>query len=192
MENATQTLGRLKAIAGVNPNTVYIDLRNANLQGYELKGAKFQNGLFGKANIDGAKFYDANLNGADFTSAHMNATQLNRANLQGADISFTELQSANLKGANLTGADLYWAEMNSSTNVSGTIFRYSALGRVDYTEVKISQHQLDEVFYDGSAKFSKELRLAPDRKNEREYFEFQAAWREWQKSIGFDPDTYKA
>ena len=41
MENAAQTLGRLRAIAGVDADAVTIDLRAANLQGIDFEGGNF-------------------------------------------------------------------------------------------------------------------------------------------------------
>ena len=55
MENAAQTLGRLRAIAGVDADAVTIDLRAANLQGIDFEGGNFNRRAAGGCAVAGGK-----------------------------------------------------------------------------------------------------------------------------------------
>ncbi|MFT5344126.1 MAG: hypothetical protein ACI9BH_003352, partial [Paracoccaceae bacterium] len=101
MENAAQTLGRLKTISSVDPSAISIDLRGANLQEFNLNGAVLTN----------AKLIGANLQNTQLEHAQMQETRLSSAKMQGANLKYTDLQNATLPWAkmqivDLTGADL--------------------------------------------------------------------------------------
>ena len=93
MENAAQTLGRLRAIAGVDADAVTIDLRAANLQGIDFEG-----GNFNRARLEGAQLQGA---------------KLRQAQMQGAKLWFAQMQGANLAGADAEGGAL-GAQMGQS------------------------------------------------------------------------------
>ena len=65
MENAAQTLGRLRAIAGVDADAVTIDLRAANLQGIDFEGGNFNRARLEGAQLQGAKLRQAQMQGAN-------------------------------------------------------------------------------------------------------------------------------
>jgi len=72
------------------------DLRGADLQGANLRGA----------DLRGAYLQDANLRWAYLRGADLQDANLRDANLQGADLQRADLQGAYLRGADLQGADI--------------------------------------------------------------------------------------
>ena len=109
MENAAQTLGQLRAIAGVDADAVTMDLRAANLQGIDFEG-----GNFNRARLNGAQLQGANLEDAHFQRADLDDTHLQCANLYGAvldaDLNEAQLLGASLEFAQLQGAILSGAQ----------------------------------------------------------------------------------
>ena len=82
------------------------ELRDVELQGALLVGAKLQGAdLFG-AKLQGANLFGANLQGAILQGANLQGAILFRANLQKATLVGTELQGADLRSANLQGASV--------------------------------------------------------------------------------------
>jgi uncharacterized protein YjbI with pentapeptide repeats len=81
-----------------------LDLRNTNLQGYDL----------GKLNFRGARFNLAQMQAADLTGAQMQGADLNDAQMQGADISGAQMQGAGLSDAQMQGASLGGAQMQGA------------------------------------------------------------------------------
>ncbi|MCP3969446.1 MAG: pentapeptide repeat-containing protein [Rhodobacteraceae bacterium] len=104
MEKAAQTLGRLKDIAGVVADDIPVDLRDANLQGFDLKGLCFDKAQMSKARMEGARLYDSRMQGV----------QLDRAWMQGVNLSVTQMQGAKLIGAQMQGADLSVTQMQGA------------------------------------------------------------------------------
>ena len=68
MENAAQTLGRLRAIAGVDADAVTIDLRAANLQGIDFEGGNFNGARLNGAQLQGANLADAQMQRANLAT----------------------------------------------------------------------------------------------------------------------------
>jgi uncharacterized protein YjbI with pentapeptide repeats len=85
----------------VNNETI---LRNADLRGCNLAGAKF-----GSAILDGSDFTGASLKNADFVTA-----SLRRAILVDVNLAGTRLYQSDLSGAKLTNADLSQADITGS------------------------------------------------------------------------------
>ena len=179
MEKAVQTLGRLRAIAARAGADLPIDLREANLQGMTLTGLDFE----------GADLRGAQLQGADLREAKLQGANLVRAQLQGARLWNAQLQRANLGGAQLQGADLRAAAMDEETDLRSASLRGARLRYVDYTQVGLTQEQVDSVFGDDTVALPEGI-TPPERFSRahegREAFE--AAWRAWQTEIGFDRD----
>jgi hypothetical protein len=95
------------------------NLINANLQGADLEGANLQGASFTAANLQGANLSYANLEGADLLIANLQGADLGGANLQrailGADLQRANLRVANLEGANLRRADVRRARLAYAT-----------------------------------------------------------------------------
>lgn len=124
MEKAAQTLGRLKEINGLNPKDISIDLRGANLQGFDFFGLNFDAALLQFARLEGANLSFARLEGADLSHARLEGARLSSARLEGADLwharlegailSYAWMERATLLGARLEGADLSYARMEGA------------------------------------------------------------------------------
>ncbi|MBL3705055.1 hypothetical protein GI582_20355 [Sulfitobacter sp. BDSS02] len=179
-------------------------LQRANLEKPQLQGANFhltqlQKSYLREAQLRGANLLLAQMQGADLQSAHLqNArleeTQLQRANLTGAEMQNTNLRKSLLQGAildktQLQGADLSEAQFDASSSFNAANLRGAALRKVDFTMIPDFPVDLGEVFGDSTVKFPESVDV-PERFN-RSYAsddEFIAAWRAFQKEIGFDPD----
>ena len=86
MENAAQTLGRLRAIAGVDADAVTIDLRAANLQGIDFEGGNFNGARLNGAQLQGANLWQRRCRGQSSWHAQMQGADLWHAQMQGADL----------------------------------------------------------------------------------------------------------
>jgi len=104
MEKAAQTLGRLKDIAGVVAEDVPIDLRGANLQGFDLHGLTFE-----KAQMQGARLEGANLRAAQMEGAILSAAQFDEK----TNFTFADVQYAAVKSANYEAITLGQSQVNS-------------------------------------------------------------------------------
>jgi uncharacterized protein YjbI with pentapeptide repeats len=217
MENAAQTLGRLRGIDGVEATKVPIDLRRANLQGFDLRRVNFDNARLdgaqmqgadlgraqmqgtdlGGAQMQGAIFFGAEMQRADLSWTKMQGAELRKAKMQraylfraemwGADLSWAKMQGANLIGAELLGADLFGAEMNSATSLTGAYFHAASLREVDYTDVNISQAQVDDLFYDGSVTFAPDVKRAAGREeilDRQKFYDQWSALKEKSRFVG--------
>ncbi|MFV1877310.1 pentapeptide repeat-containing protein [Nioella sp.] len=114
MEKAAQSLGRLQRIDGHDIATGDIDLRHANLQGFDLGSLNFENVLFESAEMQGAILRDAEMQGANLRGAEMQGAILWGAQLQEAYLVEAQLQGADLRGAKKQGADLMDAKMQGA------------------------------------------------------------------------------
>ncbi len=114
MENAVQTLGRLRGKDGVVADDITIDLRGANLQGIDVESGNFDKARLSGAQLQGAHLSGAQLQGAYLIEAQLQGAYLGFAELQGADLSRAQLQGAHLSGAQLQGADLGFAELQGA------------------------------------------------------------------------------
>ena len=85
------------------------DLRDADLNGADLRGAYLRD-----ADLNGAYLVDANLRGADLGGADLGDANLRGADLGGADLGDANLVDANLRGADLGGADLVDANLRGA------------------------------------------------------------------------------
>ncbi|MBV0912890.1 pentapeptide repeat-containing protein [Anianabacter salinae] len=110
MEKAVQTLGRLQEIT---ERILPIDLRRANLQGFDLGQLDYEMGLFSAARMEGTKLNGARLDGAF----------LNEARMDGATLINARIERANLKGARMEGAILSGAKMEGAFLVEARLER---------------------------------------------------------------------
>ncbi|HWE40067.1 MAG TPA: toll/interleukin-1 receptor domain-containing protein [Isosphaeraceae bacterium] len=108
------------------------DLRDANLEGLDLRGALLRRAILSGANLKGAKLVEAQLRGAKFRNA----------DLQGADLSGSNLRRANFEGANLLDADLSGASLLSvnlaGAVLEGTNFRDAILGNTFFVATNLA------------------------------------------------------
>jgi uncharacterized protein YjbI with pentapeptide repeats len=140
MENAVQTIGRLRAIAGVDADAVKIDLRAANLQGIDFEG-----GNFNRARLNGAQ-----LQGANLWQAQLQGTNLWQAQMQGAKLWQAQMQGADLRHAQMQGADLVQAGFDAKTTFNHANLMGGAINYTDLSPLNISAEQLNTAFGDGS------------------------------------------
>lgn len=112
MEKAAQTLGRLRGIEGLE--NLSIDLRAANLQGFDLQGLNFDTARMSSARIEGAKLREAQMQAADLSGAQMQGAVLSFAEMQGANLLRAEMKGADLTGAKMQRANLSFAEMQGA------------------------------------------------------------------------------
>ncbi|AHD09261.1 pentapeptide repeat-containing protein [Phaeobacter gallaeciensis] len=161
MENAVRVLGRLKQIEGVCPNEITIDLRQANLQKFDLGGLQFSGARLAETHMQGAGFngaqlqetnlYYAQMQWADFHKAHMEKADLSAACMQGghfveaqmqeADLNFAKLHWADLSGVNLQRADLSHAQLRL-TDLSGALLQGVDLSAAHMDGADLYQAQL--------------------------------------------------
>lgn len=129
MEKAAQSLGRLQRSNDHDIAPGDIDLRHANLQGFDLGSLNFENVLFESAEMHGAILRDAEMQGAILWGAQLQEAYLVEAQLQGADLRGAKKQGADLMDAKMQGAILWDAEMQGAylwsaemqgTHLSGT------------------------------------------------------------------------
>lgn len=160
MEKAAQSLGRLLRIDGHDISPADIDLRQANLQGFDLATLNFANARF-----DGAMMQGANLSGAEMQGANLTG-----AEMQGADLSGAEMQGAYLTRAEMQGAYLIRAEMDDTTIAQLRDF-------------------WGDIFADGSVQLPKgEERPTQWEEQELDFDDFQSRWHAWQETLpDFDP-----
>jgi uncharacterized protein YjbI with pentapeptide repeats len=83
------------------------DLSNADLVGFDLRGADLSYTF-----LDGTVFWNAELSKANFNNAYLIGADLRGADLSNADLRGATLYSANLSGAELGGANLTGVKLN--------------------------------------------------------------------------------
>ena len=198
MQNAAQTLGRLTKTCGLAENTIPIDLRKTNLQGFDLSGldfrkahlaeAQLQGAYLGGARLDGANFGSAQLQGAHLGGAQLQGAHLGQARLEGAYLGWAQLQGADLWCVRLQGADLRGARLDELTDLSDATLRGASLRYVDDLTAKQLRPFWPDIFADGSVEIREEERPAHWAHEKLRSKEFNEAWRAWQRSIGMDPD----
>ncbi|GHG93145.1 pentapeptide repeat-containing protein [Pseudodonghicola xiamenensis] len=145
MENAVRALGRLREINGVEQKSVVIDLRRANLQGFDFRLLNFNGADLSEAHLQGANlimaqfqkadFYEAKMQGANLFLAHLQEANLTQAHLQEAFLNRAKLKKAEfrgtqLQGANLSEAHLHDAELNGMRLERAVLFKTQLQGGV--------------------------------------------------------------
>lgn len=87
VERAAQALGRLHDIQGVVLADTDLDLREANLQGFDLNGLTFPRAQMAHGRMEGAKLSETKFVRANLFRAQFVGTYLNRTVMNGADLS---------------------------------------------------------------------------------------------------------
>ncbi|MEN3332970.1 MAG: hypothetical protein V7641_2335 [Blastocatellia bacterium] len=99
-----------------------IDIRDANLVGWDLSNAALSYAHLTKVNLSLAKLTGANLSHAMLTDVNLNEADLTGANLSDAQLHHAQLMSANLSYANLSRACFSRADFNRA------VLSYANLG----------------------------------------------------------------
>ncbi|MBL4556930.1 MAG: pentapeptide repeat-containing protein [Rhodobacteraceae bacterium] len=88
-----------------------LDLRDTNLQGYDLSGGCWRGARFDGARMQGARILHAQMRGAELRESRMQGAHLYEAQMQGADLYEAQMQGAILGGAKIQEAVLWGAGM---------------------------------------------------------------------------------
>lgn len=154
MESAAQSLGHLQPPDPREEEPIQIDLRRANLEGFNLsqlrlRGAQLDGAVLHGAYLVGAKMQGANLNGAELQGAELVGVQLQDANLGGA-----KLQGVNLSGAQLQGADLNMARVQGAhlggAELQGTVLVGARLQGADLFGAQLQGAILEDAELQGA------------------------------------------
>ncbi|WP_204103498.1 MULTISPECIES: pentapeptide repeat-containing protein [Spirulina sp. CCY15215] len=126
------------------------NLRNINLSGADLRGAKLNvvnlsGANLSGANLSGAKLNVARLSGANLSKAILNHTHFNVANLIRADLREAEFIEALIIRAELIRADLSGANLSGS-NLEGTDLREANLREATLSYCNLSEANLRGAF----------------------------------------------
>jgi len=168
------------------------DLRGARLKGANLFGAGLQGANLHGAQLQGAGLWDARLRGATLRGAQLQGADLSWAQLQGADLSLAQIQGADLSLAQLQGADLSGAKFDDHTDLKAADLRGAALRSVDLTNVQQIADHLEGLFGDSTVILPGGMARPARFDVEYDIWDgFTTAWRDFQRSIGQDPDNPK-
>ncbi|WP_323771407.1 pentapeptide repeat-containing protein [Antarctobacter sp.] len=146
------------------------DLRNTNLQKADLS--------------------KLTLSGANLIGARMEGAFLRLARMEGADLRKARMEGAILSDARMEGAILSDARMAATTDLTDAVVSSASVRSVDYTNVPLSQAQINGMFGDASV-------TLPERSERPAHWptwelpsggkhSFHAQWRKWQD----DPEGY--
>ncbi|WP_293577145.1 pentapeptide repeat-containing protein [Phaeobacter sp.] len=147
MENAVQALGRMKRISNVKPGSVTIDLRNANLQAFDLKNLDLSHAQMQSAKLQGANLAGSVLTNINLRSAGLQVTGLENAMMQGANLRLAmadgaRLENANLKDANLSSISIQHASLANAqlrrANLSAAVVKNAEFRKADLSEANLS------------------------------------------------------
>jgi hypothetical protein len=108
------------------------NLRDANLEGLDLRGAQLRRAILSGANLKGVNLADAQLRGAKFRNADLQGADLSGSNLRRANF-----EGANLKGTNLSGASLLSVNLAHAV-LDDTNFREAVLGNTFFVATNLA------------------------------------------------------
>ncbi len=169
MEKAAQTLGELKDIPGVTSDNIEIDLRGANLQGFDLRDVVFNEARLDGARMEGADLDEAQMEGAGLDEARMELANLFRARMEGANLFRARMEGANLfwarmEGAKLTGARMEGANLTEARMERANLF-WARMEGANLTDARMEGANLFSARMEGAkltgAHFSKETTFQP-------------------------------
>ncbi|WP_284263998.1 pentapeptide repeat-containing protein [Roseicyclus amphidinii] len=169
MERAAQSLGRInprdETVRAVFDPT-NIDLRDCNLQGFDLDGSNYRGSRMKRADLCGAFLEETQIQRADFCDSRLMGAYLARAEMEGADFQRAELQGtvlvdaqmqetvffnsklqqadlrrAVLHGASLIGAELERANLYGS-KMQGAHLIGAQMQGVDLGQVEMSENTI--------------------------------------------------
>ncbi|ATG43723.1 putative low-complexity protein [Phaeobacter piscinae] len=149
MENAVQVLGRLKQIGDIDPDSITIDLRGANLKSFDLSGLQLSKALLSEAQMQGAHLNGAHMQEANLNGAHMQKASLNGAHMQGADLRKTQMQEADLFEAQMQRAHLNEAQMQEA-NLNGAHMQKANLNGAHMQKAHLNGAQMQKANLNGA------------------------------------------
>ena len=150
MEGASLTSINLEEASLGRAHLEGADIVAAHMEGAFLAQAHLERANLSQAHLGAAYMAGVHLEGADLGGAHMEDTYLWGAHMDGANMAETHLEGANLWRANLEGAYLWPVHMDDGTSLTNTTLGSASLMRIDWSELTISQDQVDSVFGDAS------------------------------------------
>jgi uncharacterized protein YjbI with pentapeptide repeats len=183
MENAVQTLGRLRAIAGVDADAVTIDLRAANLQGIDFEGGNFNRARLNGAQLQGANLEDAHFQRALLWDAQMQGAHLCNAQMQGAGIQLAQMQGADLTEARIQGVEIFKTKFDAKSFLGGANLTGGAISDTDLSPLRISSEQLNTAFGDGSVTLPDHIDWPAHWPRETLGIDFESQWRAFQATL---------
>jgi len=132
-----------------DPNSIVIDLPDADLRGANLANANLRD-----ANLERAGLADADLRDADLTIANLRRGNLRRANLTRANLTRADLGGANLTYANLERAGLADADLRDAdltiANLRRANLRRANLTRAILTNAGLADADLRDADLSGA------------------------------------------
>ncbi len=190
MERAVQSLSRLNTQIrrqSNDPSTKVVDLRNTNLQGFNLGGLDLQNADLSGAQMQRAQLSNAKMRGATLVGAKMEVAQMSSAGFEHANFSFAHMQGADLSGAAIQAARLRNTKMDSWTRLGGVSFRGAGLQWSQYKLINVEQETINQAFGDASVELPSTISRPNWPDVNLRYSEFETEWQAWQ-ALG--PDGY--
>ncbi len=170
-----------------SPNLAGINAQGAVLTEINLSNAKLFN-----AHLEGAKLMKAKLRGCNLLRAVLQGTNFSEASLRGTDFKTADLRGCILRSADLQGADLRDIRVDENTTFEGANLKGAAVRRLTVSNTMKISANLENIFGDCTVilpqGFSRPVHFDKKFKSSKD---FETAWREFQRSIGQDPDTSK-
>ena len=196
-QTAISAIGRLKVVSGEDFPFGTIDLSRSNLQGLQFTDLNFSGADFYRASLDGSIFYGGEFTRASFVSASLCHTDFTSSAAQIASFSGSDLRGASFLNTRAQGSNFLNAEFNEETDVDGAKFRGAAmlkaskinlLGSEDRSKNVFSPPEGQENFRSNNPRAAYHSLKGIRQKEVLSILTFRRNWREWQKSIGFDPE----
>jgi uncharacterized protein YjbI with pentapeptide repeats len=123
-----------------------VDLRGANLAGWDLPGVSFR-----QSDLRGADFSDCNLRGACFAHVRADNAIFDRANMVGSDWSSAFAPEARFVEASLAGAEIVYAELERtvmrSADLRGANLNGVTVGEADWVRVDLTNATIGEAAF---------------------------------------------
>jgi uncharacterized protein YjbI with pentapeptide repeats len=173
--SAVRALGQLRKIDEVDQDAVVIDLKEANLQGFDLSffltlDADYTNADFHKASMQAANLASTTLRGAFFRGA-----DLERASLQRAELAPTVRSKTNFIGSNLRLAQFQDAHLPSAifigTNLTNVGFQRSVLTNSRFLHSELSGCSFTEAELQGAQFDGQTIDLVGNRMSQKTSFQ---------------------
>jgi uncharacterized protein YjbI with pentapeptide repeats len=116
----------------------HINFRTTNLSGAQLNNAQLNGANLEYAILDAANLQEAKLVGANLKYANLNYAQLEKANLSSAQLEGASLQVCRLAGANLQRASFDAASRLDSATFSNPLHGFASLADIRWGETNLA------------------------------------------------------
>ncbi|MGP6085813.1 pentapeptide repeat-containing protein [Antarctobacter jejuensis] len=195
MKGANLSEARMEAAFLVDARMEGADLTQARMEAAFLVDARMEGADLTQARMEGAYLRLARMEGANLWEARMEGANLWQARMEGANLGQARMEGANLGQARMEGADLSGARMAATTDLTAAVVASAAVRSVDYSNVALSQEQVNSLFGDASVILpGGVLPGDPDWPEHWPTWElpdfgehnFDDEWRKWQD----DPENY--